>query len=129
MSAKDALDRGEAVDVHPVVRNIIIVAVGVPPILVLWAVGIAAIGVAYRVVETGTLPDGVGALPAIAQSDIAALAVAGAVAYLYLIWANVVFGESAVESGIEQAGELQERAEEARSDGGTTDAETDESNE
>jgi len=115
MSSKNPIDTGESVEVHPAVRNAIIIAVGIPPLMVLWAVGIAALGTAYNYSTSGAVPS-LGGVPPIVNSDVAWLAIAAAIGYLYLVWANVVFGTGAVESGIDQAEEIQKRAEEIQED-------------
>jgi hypothetical protein len=97
-------EKGRDIQVHPYVQNAIILAIGAPPIMVLWSAGIGALGLAFNLATSGTVPNV--AAPGLASSDTALLGVAAAVGYLYLIWANAVFGESTVEAGMDQADEL-----------------------
>lgn len=102
---------GEDSQAHPWVKNLIILLMAGPPIMLLWSVGVAAVGIAYRTARYGSLPD-LSGVAGVLSSDIALLAVAGSIGYLYLIWANVVFGTSTVEAAKEQAEDLQKAQEE-----------------
>ena len=115
MSSNDITDTGKSVELHPTVKNAIIVAVGVPPLMVLWAAGIAALGMAVNYTMSGATPS-LDSVPPILNSDVAWLAIAAAIGYLYLVWANVVFGNDAVESSIDQAEQIQQRVEEIQDD-------------
>lgn len=114
------LSRGTERDVHPWVTNAIVLALGVPPILVLWAIGVAAVGIGYRTARYGTLPDLSGAL-SFANSELAVLAVGAAVGYMYLVWFNTVFGTGNVDAAIDQAEDIKDTAENIDDD--TTEAE------
>lgn len=116
MSINDPLpDRGTDSQAHPAVKNLILLALAVPPLLVLWAVGVAAVGVGYRTARYGTLPDLSGLSTAL-SSDLVLLGVAAALVYIYLVWANAVFGTSTVEAAQEQAQEIKDTAEDETGD-------------
>ena len=124
MSITDSLpDRGTGSQAHPWVKNIIILLLAGPPLLLLWSVGVAAVGIGYRTARYGTLPD-LSGVAGVLSSDLAILAVAAALGYLYLIWANVVFGTSTVEAAKDQAEDIQQSVQEQQSDGGEEDLET-----
>lgn len=92
--------------VHPHVRDAVVLALWIPPILILIAIGLAAVGLAWQIVQGRPVPLGdVG--DAVPPSLLVSGAVV-AVGYLYLMVANETFGESTVEAATEQAEDLQE---------------------
>lgn len=93
------------------VKNLIVILLWIPPLMLLWAVGIAALGVGYRLALHGDLPQVEGILQTL-DSDIMLLAFAGAIGYLYLVLANVTFGERVMTTATEQAEGLQEASDE-----------------
>jgi hypothetical protein len=102
------MEKGKGSKVHPAVKNAIVIALGIPPILILTSIGIFAVGTSYRMAVLGQQP-AIPSLPPILSSDLAIAAIIGGVAYMYLIWANVVFGSYAVNTATEQAQDIKDQ--------------------
>lgn len=112
MALSDRLpDRRTESQAHPAVRNLILLLLAVPPLLVLWGIGIAAVGVGYRMARYGALPELTG-LSSVLSSEVTLLAVAAAIGYIYLIWANAVFGTRMVDAAKDQAEDIKDEVDE-----------------
>jgi hypothetical protein len=98
-----------SIDAHPLVRNAIIVALWLPLVLVLNGAGVALLGLAWYVARTGDVSPLIRLFAGVDR--LAALAVGGFIAYLYLVLANATFGTEDVDAALDQA---QEASEEVR---------------
>lgn len=94
------------IDVDPQVRNGIVIALWLPLVLVLLAIGIGAVGIAARLAASGDVP--VGEIP-VGETEL--VAAGAALAWLYLTLLNATLGTETVEAA---QGQLQE----ATGDGG-----------
>lgn len=112
MDTDDILNNGEGSKVHPFVKNAVVVALWLPLVAVLWAIGIASVWLAYRIGRYGTLPETGSLAAALPDSQLGVLGLILAIGYLYLLISNVTFGSDAVESTTEQAQEIRDEVEE-----------------
>jgi hypothetical protein len=107
----------DADTVSPTVRDAVVIALWLPPIVILvslaTAIGIATVGMAWTLATSGTIPD-VGGIAGTVDPTLAVVAVGGAVGYLYLILANETFGTDTVEAAADQAEQATESIDDAR---------------
>lgn len=98
------------------IKNLIVLLLWFPVIAILWGVGIGIGIFGYRYGRYGDLPDLGSALSGLNSTDslLVVVAILAAVGGLYLILANVTFGESNVESGVEQGQDILDEAGERR---------------
>jgi len=84
------------------VRNLVVLLAWLPPLMILFAIGVAALGLGYRTARYGELPDlsGVGAA---LTSDLSLLAIAAAVAGFYWLLSHATFGGDTVKQATETA--------------------------
>jgi hypothetical protein len=99
-------------DVSVGVKNVVVLLLWVPPILILWGVGFALFGVGVRVALYGSLPN-LAAIGMPVDPTLAGLAVVGGIGYLYLMLANETFGEETVEAATEQAQDIKDNVDES----------------
>jgi len=92
--------------VSPWVRDLVVLALWIPPILILVAVGIGAVGVAIQIAQGQSIP--LGSVTDALPPSMIATGAAVAVGYLYLILANETFGTETVEAAQDQAEDAQE---------------------
>ena len=95
----------EDVQVHPVVQNAVIVALWLPVIALLWAVGLGSLGIGYQI-ATGQATADVSLAAGILESDIVILAVGAALVILYIMVSKATFGGDTVTSAIETTQEV-----------------------
>lgn len=103
---RDLLSREKDTSVYLGVKNALIVAFWMPVVMVLWAVGIAALGLSVRLAMYGDLPE-LGEASAIDPS-LLVLGAVGALGYFYLLLANETFGSESVETAKEQADDFKD---------------------
>jgi hypothetical protein len=93
--------------VSPLVRDVVVFALWIPPILILIAIGVAAIGLAWQIVQGKSVP--VDVLTDAVPPSILVTGAVVAVGYLYLMLANETFGTETVEDTLDQAQETADK--------------------
>jgi ABC-type proline/glycine betaine transport system permease subunit len=114
-----ALDRltSEADDasVSNWVQDFVVVALWIPPILILFGIAIAILGVGVRTALYGDLPDLSGVGTAL-DSQTALLALGAAILGLYWLLARTTFGGETVDQSVESGVEAADQIEDVRND-------------
>lgn len=105
----DALDQADDANVSNWVQDIVVIALWIPPILVLFAIAISMLGIGVRTALYGDLPDFSGA-GGVLDSELALLGLGGVIIGLYWLLARATFGgktvDDAVDSGVEAADKI-----------------------
>jgi hypothetical protein len=105
--------------VSPRVRDAVVVLLWAPVVLILLGIGIggfvALVGVGYSLATSGRVPD-LGGLAGAVDPTLVAVAILGAIGYLYLILANETFGTETVEAAQEQAEDIKGEVEDEGDD-------------
>ena len=95
------------ITVHPAVRNIVILALWGPLVVVLWSAALAVAGLAYHVARTGDV-GGLARLAGAVDPTVAVIVGGAVAAYLYLALAIATFGEEVVNDTTETATDVAE---------------------
>lgn len=88
--------------VSPWVQDLVVIALWLPPIILLIGTSVAVAGLGVQLALAGEVPD-LSWLTGVADPTVVALAGAGAVGYLYFVLLTQTFGADTVESATDQA--------------------------
>lgn len=88
-------------DIHPVVVNLVVFLLWLPPIMVLLGIGIAILGVGVNLAMSGQVPD-LSAVAGAVDSELAVVAVVVAIGAIYWVLVNFTFGEDTVDATQDQ---------------------------
>lgn len=88
--------------VSPWVRDLVVIALWLPVIILLVGTSIAVAGLGVQVARAGTIPD-LSWLTTVADPTVVVMGVGGAVGYLYYVLLTQTFGAETVEEATEQA--------------------------
>jgi len=111
----DLLSEAEDASVSNWVQDAVVVALWIPPILVLFGISIAILGVGVRTALHGSVPD-LSGLGGAVDSQLVLLALGGAIGGLYWLLARATFGGETVDESVESAGEAADQVDDFTDD-------------
>jgi len=88
--------------VAPWVQNLVVILAWLPPLMILFGIGIAVLGLGFRTARYGQLPQ-LSGLGSALTSDLSLVAIAAAIVGFYWLLSHATFGGKTVEQATKNA--------------------------